>query len=242
MKNRNMKNLVIIIILIPLIFVGCKNNDDIKNKKELESSKKNVQIIKEDDLDICKNKDTLTFQDEKLLVKSEFTMRGDGVLSLDIIDKLIIYNQDETVFGEISMTGESTYDLNLPKTIVARYFAPMFDQFVFDAPEPNKKSEYLEMFVNKELKKIKKNTVSYNFEFWNDYVKKSFINVRYCNINNKKNIDKNTYEIVKISNDSMNIRAISKVSCDAISNYVETKKTIRWKKNNELLIYFYECN
>lgn len=232
---------VLSFILLSLLLTNCKHenkkivNDEIKKQKVSERK----QIAGEN---YCKSLDTLTFQNDSLTVKSEFIIRGDGVLTLDISDKLIMYNQDDSIFGEISLIGESTYDINLPKIIIARQFVPMFDQFVFDANKPKKENEYLEIFVNKELKKIKKNIVSYQYETWSDYVKKSFINIRNCKNLDENLIDKNTYEIIKISKDSMDIKSISKNSCDAIASFIDTKKTIRWKKNKELLIYFYECN
>ena len=232
---------ILSITLLGLLLSNCKQenkkivNDEIKEYKVSEH--KQIAVA-----NYCKSLDTLTFQNDTLTVRSEFVMRGDGVITLDISDKLIIYNQDDSVFGEIAMIGESVYDINLPKTIIARQFIPMFDQFVFDANKPKENNDYLEIFINKELKKIKKNIVSYQYETWNNYVKKSFINIRNCNGSRESNIDKNTYEVMSMNKDYMNVKSVAKNSCDQIENYTNAKKYIKWKDKNTLLVSFYECN
>lgn len=232
------------IIAVTLLFLSsCKDKTE-ETKEEMKiTTNEKVDLNNEmSNLNLCKNTDTLIYKNDSLIVKSEFTMRGSGVVSLNISDKLIIYNEDESIFGEITAMGESEYDIKLPSTIIARYFVPMFDQFYFDANEPNNNNDFIEVYINKEVKKIKKNLVDYQFETWNDYVKKSFINLRNCSNSVDAKSDINTYEIISINKDSVKIKSISKSSCDAIENFTNTTKSIRWREDNVLLISFYECN
>jgi hypothetical protein len=177
-----------------------------------------------------------------LIVKSEFIIRGEGVVNLSILDKLIIYNEDDSIFGEIIPLGESEYKINMPSKIIARYFVPMLDQFIFDANESKKDDMFIEIYINNEIRKIKKESVEYQFQKWEDYVKNSFINLRNCSnsIDNKK--DNNTYQVISVNKDFLKLKSISKSSCDAIENYTNVTKSVKWRDKDTLLISFYECN
>lgn len=187
----------------------------------------------------CFDNDTLQFQDSKISVYNEFKIRGKGVLSIAITDKVTILNEDNTFFGEIVLKEESDYEINLPTKIVARSFVPAFDDFSFDAEEPSDNNEYLKIYINKALKKISKKQVEYSFDKWDDYLKKSLINIRNCN----EAKDNNTYKIIKIEDNLIKIQSISKKQCDGIENYKPVSKEIKWKNSQDvLLVNFYSCN
>ncbi|NHN28146.1 hypothetical protein FIA58_020910 [Flavobacterium jejuense] len=237
-----MKNKILFIAILSM-FISCKENkkSDINNTKAVELNDGNSTL----ELDSFKvnNPDTLIFQDDKLISKSEFTMYGDGVANLIINEEVIIYNQDESVFGRIFFSEESESFImdNFPKEIKARYFVPILEQFYFDAIRPDKNDSFLKIFINSEIKKVKKEKVNFKFIDWDKYIKENFINIR--KINSKSELDKNTYKVIKIEKDSALIESISLSDCDLIENSDNNvSKKIKWKDDNLLLISLFECN
>jgi hypothetical protein len=241
-----MKNKLTTILIAFLFLISCKDmkNEEIHKNDNITDSivQKEVQKSKNENVE-CLDKDSLQYQDSKITVYNEFKMRGSGIISLTINDKVTILNEDNTIFGDIASMEESDYSINLPKKIVARSFVPVFDSFYFDAEKPNDKEDFLKVYINKEIKKIKKNQVEYSFENWADYVKKSFIKLRDCNASNSKQKDNNTYEVIQMIGDSIKVKSISKKSCDVIEYYKDVTKKIKWKSNqNVLLINFFSCD
>ena len=254
-----MKKRLVAVLVVFEIFYSCKdlkseqkvlhdkNNDTavINSISEINSDSIQTKDLKIDEIEknTCEYKDTLEYQDTKYSVYNESKMHGKGVISLEINDELTILNEDNTVFGNIKSLGESEYEINLPSKIIARTFVPMFDKFYFDANEPLKKDEFLKIYINKELKKINKNQVQYKFNKWEDFIKKEFIKLRYCNNSIASKKDNNVYEVLEIVNDSMKIKSVSKKVCDAIEEYKNVTKKIKWKNNQEaLMIYFFSCD
>lgn len=254
-----MKKTLIPILILFEIFYSCKDlkseekvvNNQIKDSLVINSINGiNRDSIQNKDLKInevnkgyLEDKDTLEYQGDKYAVYNEYKMRGKGVLSLDISKELIILNEDNTVFGNIKSFGESDYEINLPSKIIARSLVPIFDKFYFDGEEPTKKDEFLKIYINKELKKIKKNQVQYKYSKWEDYVKDEFIKLRNYKNSTSKNKDLNVYEVLEIIDDSMKIKSVSKKTCDAIEKYENITKNIKWKNSNqELMIHFFSCD
>ena len=235
-----MKKILILIITTSLFTSSCKNVEKEKEKQSLiiadtTRGSKSVKV----EISICKDNDTLEYQDDKISVYNEFKTRGSGVLSITIIDKVTILNDDDTIFGEIISNDESGYEIKLPSKIVARSFVPLFDIFSFDAEQPDSNDEFLKIYINKELKKINKSQVEFDYKKWEDYVKGSFVKIRNCN----KPKDYNVYRVLKIDNNLIKIKSISKKSCDMIENYTDVTKEIEWKNENGiLLIHFFSCN
>jgi len=94
--------------------------------------------------------------------------RGAGVISftLEVNDRLDIWNLDDTKFGEIVMNEDLTYfTLNLPKKVIARKLIPEndFAAFEFDAEKPGTDAKYLFIYVNKEKRKVAKKEVHFSF-------------------------------------------------------------------------------
>ena len=97
--------------------------------------------------------------------------RGAGVISftLEVNDRLDIWNLDNTKFGDIVMNEDLTYfTLNLPKKVVARKLIPEndFAAFEFDADKPDSDTRYLFIYVNKEKRKVEKKGVHFSFTAW----------------------------------------------------------------------------
>lgn len=235
MKNR------ILFISVLSILISCKESEN-SSSNELETK---VFEVKDENIEPnyseINNPDTLIYQDEKLISKSEFRMYGNGVANLFISDEVIIYNQDESVFGKIFFSEESeSYVIDLPKLIKARYFVPILDQFYFDAVRPDINDSFLKIYVNSEIKKIKKANLNFKFIEWDNYIKHNFIKLR--KINSKQKYDSNTYKVIKLENDSALIKSITKSDCDLIETSKDISKKIKWKEANLLLISFFECN
>ena len=232
-----MKNRILIFAFVSL-FSSCKEkNEELKNVSN-KNKANDEEVVLENYKNI--NKDTLVYQDENLISKSDFITHGDGVVNLNISNELFIYNKDNSIFGKIIFSEESeSYILEMPKEINARYFVPVLDQFYFDAENPNKDETYLNIFINSKIKKVKKDNVNFNFVTWQNYLKENFIKIRKLD---SKDLDKNTYEVLNIEEDSILIKSVSKKACDAIETYTNVSKKIKWRDNNLLLIDFFECN
>lgn len=235
-----MKNKLNTILIVLIFTFSCK---EVKKEEIIENTtiKDTVSEVSNDKLNNieCEDKDTLQYQNDKISVYNEFKIRGKGVLNITIKDKVTILNEDDTVFGEIVLREESDYEINMPSKIVARSIVPPFDIFSFDSEDPKENDQFLKIYINKEVKKINKNQVEFSFEKWKDYIKKSFINIRNCN--NQK--DLNIYEVLEIKDNTIKIKSLSKESCDAIDNYTDITKEIKWKNNQDvLLIDFFSCD
>lgn len=230
-----MKNKIILLVGASLIF-SCQEKEKVKEIgyemdtiEKIETSYDNV------------SKDSLLFEDDILTSKTDFIIQGDGVVNINISQELTIYNNDDSLFGKIMFSEESeSYVLEMPKVINARYFVPMLDQFYFDAKNPNTDDSYLYIYINSEVKKVKKTTVDFNFVTWENYLKSNFITLR--KMQNNDQLDKYIYQVLNVEKDSISIKSIAKEECDAVELYKDVSKKIRWKDNDLLLINFYECN
>lgn len=230
-----MINKIILLISASLI-ISCQEKEKVK---EIEFDNDTVarQEISYDNI----SKDSLVYEDDILTSNTDFVIHGDGVINLNISKEVIIYNNDNSLFGKIAFSEESeSYVMDMPKVVNARYFVPLLDQFYFDAKNPVEDDTYLHIYINSEVKKVKKNTVDFNFVTWENYLKANFVTLR--KMNNKDQLDKNTYKVLSIENDSISIKSVTKSECDAVEVYKDVSKKIRWKNNNLLLINFYECN
>lgn len=230
-----MINKIILLISASLI-ISCQEKEKVK---EIEFVNDTVarQEISYDNI----SKDSLVYEDDILTSNTDFVIHGDGVINLNISKEVIIYNNDNSLFGKIAFSEESeSYVMDMPKVVNARYFVPLLDQFYFDAKNPVEDDTYLHIYINSEVKKVKKNTVDFNFVTWENYLKANFVTLR--KMNNKDQLDKNTYKVLSIENDSISIKSVAKSECDAVEVYKDVTKKIRWKNNNLLLINFYECN
>jgi hypothetical protein len=240
-----MKNKFLTILVVLVIVISCKKAEKVDEVIVPENNVSSKEQIKVDEVSvniICEDKDTLEYQNDKISVYNEYKMRGDGVAILNVNDKIEILNQDNTIFGEITVSEEEGYQINLQNKIVARSFVPEFDKFYFDAEEPNKSDEFVILYINKEQKKIKNIQDNYKFQKWEDFVKGDFIKLRGCNNISKSKKDINTYSVLEIYGDSMKVKSASKNDCDAIEDYTNLTKKIKWKKNDFLLIDLYSCN
>lgn len=234
------------LLLILIAIISCKkeNTSDISTRKEdnnVISTKKNPKIDTNlDECPILDSLDMLISEYKGIKFYTEKTMRGKGVLDISINNEIKIFNLDKTLFGSISISkNDNTYTIKLPNEIIAREVIPDLEYqiFNFDAEFPETNQNYLIVYINKEKKIIEKKLVKYTFYSWNEYIKSAFIENKY----NSNKEDKNLYEVLKISNDSMQIKSVSKTSCEYVENYTEVIKWIVWKKDNCLQIKLNFC-
>lgn len=234
------KRLSVFLITLLVINYSCKDNTQ---KEEGLNQKVQDTIAETKNHEVkdlsCQDNDTLQYEDTKISIYNEYKLRGDGVVSISINDKLSILNEDNSLFGEIILKEESDYEINLPKKIVARSMVPVFDDFSFDADKPKDNDEFIHIYINKEPKRIRKTQVEFSFDNWEDYLKNSFIKLRNCN--NEK--DLNIYKVLNVMKDYIKVKSISKESCENIDNYTDVTKELKWKNNeNVLMIDFFSCN
>ena len=113
----------------------------------------------------------LLYENQNFASYIDEVKRGAGVISftLEVNDRLDIWNLDDTKFGEIVMNEDLTYfTLNLPKKVIARKLIPEndFAAFEFDAEKPEPDAKYLFIYVNKEKRKVEKKGVHFAFTAW----------------------------------------------------------------------------
>lgn len=176
---------------------------------------------------------------------SENKLRGSGVLTLIMPDNVDILNIDKTFYGSIILgnSTEEPYNIKLPKAIVAREIIPDVEHriFSFDAELPETDKNFLIVYINKEKKLISKKNVKYKFNSWETYVKSSFIHLTSKIENSTKEEQMYYYQAVKIKGDSMQIKSVSKASCDYVEEYKDITKWIKWKDNSCKQITFDFC-
>ncbi|MCZ4222911.1 hypothetical protein [Pedobacter rhodius] len=170
------------ILLLMGMLAACKGNSKKNsNLPDTLTSLPNKTIVLKLDTSTgkkisTKTADELVYQDDTFATYSDSQKRGTGVISfdLDINDRLEIYNDDGSFFGRIVLNEDQTYyTLDMPQKTVARKVVPQFDAaaFVFDADEVNSDDDYLKIYVNGQLRKVKKAGIKYSYMKWDDYLR-----------------------------------------------------------------------
>ncbi|WP_456311786.1 hypothetical protein [Pseudomonas shirazensis] len=176
---------------------------------------------------------------------SENKLRGSGVLALIMPDNVDILNTDKTFYGSIILGNntEEPYNIKLPKVIVAREIIPDVEHriFSFDAEQPETDKDFLIVYLNKEKKLISKKASKYKFSSWETYIKSSFIHLTSKIENSTKEEQMYYYQSIKIKGDSMQIKSVSKTSCDYVEEYKNVTKWIKWKNDSCKFIMFDFC-
>lgn len=234
--NLQIKALIIIILSV---ISSCKNEGNRKQDFE-KNGKDSIPLSKNEIIesnDILSHSDTLLYSNENLEVYQEFITRGEGVVNLSFENELVIYNLDGTVYGNVIKKEESVYEFKLPKKIIARYIVPDFDKFSFDAENPQKNNKLIKIYINREIKTIKKSDIEFQFTTWNDYMKNSIFKI----FKDHKNI----YEVIKII-DENNVLAkttnIEDCGGEKINSEDNFEKKIEWRTNDIMNVEFYDCD
>ena len=174
----------IALFLMITISIGCQHAPDKKTSKLTTAAPKeadNKTFRAEEHLDTVKKfkvdpGEKLLYQDKSMASFIDAKRRGTGVISfqLDVNDRLDIFNEDGTPFGDIVLNEDMTYyTLDMPEKVVARKVVPNSDfaAFDFDAEPVKSEDEYLRIYVNKKLRKVKKAGTKYTFTNWAQYSK-----------------------------------------------------------------------
>lgn len=154
-------------LMVASLFSGCTGNPQQATEKPQKpatsSSQANAPKPRYEKGLLYENQNFASYIDE--------VERGAGVISftLNVNDRLDIWNLDDTKFGEIVMNEDLTYfTLNLPKKVIARKLIPEndFAAFEFDAEKPGSDAKYLFIYANKEKRKVEKKAVQFAFTAW----------------------------------------------------------------------------
>jgi hypothetical protein len=163
------------LLLILALLTACQQHPERTSKASATKT-----FRPEDHLDTVKEfkvepGEKLLFQDKVLASFVDAKKRGAGVISFDfdVNDRLDILDMDGSTFGFLVLNEDkSFYTLEMPVKVVARKFIPEFDfqAFDFDAEPVETKADYLLIFVNKKLRKVKKAGTKYRFTDWKQYL------------------------------------------------------------------------
>jgi hypothetical protein len=172
-----MKKVITGIVMLAAYFTGCNNtphdtaDDKINHEVPTAGSVSKKELPTVGEFLAAQNGDSLLYEGKTFSSYIDSERRGAGVVSftLDINDRLDIWNMDDTKFGDIVLNEDLTYfTLNMPRKIVAREVVPEHDfaAFDFDAEKVDTDKEYLIIYVNKEKRKVKKSDLKFNFTAW----------------------------------------------------------------------------
>lgn len=242
------KNFLLYIATSFLVF-SCK--DASKNTAKADSQLQDTisvsqKEIQQPNVNDCKEAESLVFEAETFASYTENTMRGQAVISfeMNINDRLIILNEDDSNFGEIVLNEDMTFfTLTMPKKVVARKVIPNYDfaAFDFDAENINTDKDYLIIYVNKERKKVKKTDLKFAFSTWENYIKKKTIELKDCNLLNNSKGKGLTFDVIEIKGEEIKIKS-TKNCAGEDAPFENIEGSVQWKSGDTLLIDFAVCN
>lgn len=128
------------------------------------------EIVKSN-IEDCRELELLLWEGEGFVFYMEDRMRGKGVIFfiMDINDRLDIFNEDDSNFGEIVLNEGLIYFIFIMfKKIVVRKVIVIYDfvVFDFDCESIEVDWDYFIIYVNKEKRKVKKLDFKYIFLIW----------------------------------------------------------------------------
>ncbi|WP_316834762.1 hypothetical protein [Pedobacter nutrimenti] len=178
-----MRKILIGLALSTLIFISCNQKQQSKTADKAHDvptarSISEKQIPTADEVSMPQSNDSLLYEGKSFSSYIDAEHRGAGVVSftLEVNDRLDIWNTDDSKFGEIVLNEDFTFfTLNMPQKVIARKVVPEYDfaAFDFDAEEVATNKDYLIIYVNKEKRKVKKSEAKFTFSPWNVYFTKS---------------------------------------------------------------------
>lgn len=243
-----MKKKVSIVLICFYLLCSCTKT---KKSEAVELNKKGKissnQRIEKKEIEKClfDSIEMQTTEYNNIKFYSENELRGKGVITLFINGNVEIFNFDKTTYGSIVLTDneEGLYDIKLPKIVIAREIIPDIEHniFSFDAENPDTDSNFLIIYINKEKKLLRKKKNRYKFSTWDSYIKESFLHLTPKVVGSTSDERKYYYKTLKIQGDSMQIKSVSKMSCDYIEEYKDITKWIKWKEGSCKVIDFDFC-
>jgi len=154
-------------LMVASLFFGCTGNP----QQATEKPQKPATASSQASAPKPRYEKGLLYENQNFSSYIDEEKRGAGVISftLNVNERLDIWNMDDTKFGEIVMNEDLTYfTLNLPKKVIARKLIPEndFAAFEFDAEKPGSDAKYLFIYANKEKRKVEKKAVQFAFTAW----------------------------------------------------------------------------
>lgn len=187
----------------------------------------------------------LIYQDNKISCYTDREIRGNGIVNIQLLNnKFTVLNLNGTTFEEFYFNNDSYKMKNNLEKIIARKVILNQDFFSleFDCNEIIEDEEFIYIYLNSELKKIKKSNYLTNYSTWDDYVKNSYVKILKDNLlivktdyGEKALIDSvnHIYEVETLLEDSLFLKTTSTGCCKRTENI---EGVVKWKKNNELLV------
>ncbi|NHN28145.1 hypothetical protein FIA58_020905 [Flavobacterium jejuense] len=187
----------------------------------------------------------LIYQDNKISCYTDKEIRGNGIVNIQLLNnKFTILNLSGSIFEEFFFKDNEYTIKNNLKEIIARKVILNLDFFSleFDCNEIIEDEEFIYIYLNSELKKIKKSNYLINYSTWNDYVKNSYVKILKDNLlivktdyGEKALSDSvnHTYRVESLLGDSLFLKTTSTGCCNCTENI---EGFVKWKNNTELLV------
>lgn len=255
-----MKKIILTYAAIAFLLVACKETPHqettVAETTNMEINEVSVPTEASDETSLgdvtCKEGESLVFEGETFSSYTEDKMRGQGVVSftLDINDRLMILDEDDSNFGEIVLNEDMTYfTLTMPKKVVARKVVTNYDfaSFDFDAENVNTNKNYLIIYVNKEKRMVKKSDLKYTFSTWEEYLKQHPVKLKDCNLitdaQGKPNPKSKglAFTVTDIKGDVISIKS-TKECLGEDTAFQDIQGKVKWKSGSALIVDFATCN
>ena len=240
------------LIIITSLFTACKQKQASKanTTKVITPAAATPDTLKADLT--CNQEQILIYEDKTFASYTEDKIRGDGVVSfnMNVNDRLTIYNEDDSVFGEIVMNEDMSYSTtNMPKKIIARNVITTndFAAFEFDADKVTTDKDYLIIYVNQEKRRVKKTALTFTYSNWNDYIKDSIVSLKSCNLLKDASgkpvnaAENQVFKVTAVKGDSIRIKSSEDCAGDQ-ELYKDMQGWVKWRSADALLINLSGCN
>jgi hypothetical protein len=184
----------------------------------------------------------LIYQDEQIESFTESTMRGDGVVEIQLNGgDFTILNEDGSLYERIIFTDTGYNITNSTTNFIARKVIFNMDFFVlqFDCDFFTIKNDWVTIYLNGEKKKIKRKLYQLFFLNWETYVMQQYIkikNIKDLKTENHFTIKKEddlVFRAIEMQGDELYLVSTSTACCSKTKN-IEGK--VQWRSKNELFI------
>ena len=185
------------------------------------------------------------YNDEQLSFYTEDIMRGSGVLEINLnSNEFEILNLDSTTYEKFTFFDDFYIVENKIENIVARKVIFNVDFFclIFDCELFKDDDEFVFIYINSLIKKIKKLDYVLFYSNWEDYVKNEYIKLNKNNLLKVETSDGNKsvsdsinhiYIVKKMVNDKLELKSTSTGCCKCTE---DIEGTVIWRDGNKLLI------
>lgn len=185
------------------------------------------------------------YKDDRITFSTEDVMRGSGVVEIHLISNMLeILNYDNSIYERFIFHDDFYSIDNDTDNIVARkvifnsdFFSLIFDSHLFEEDD-----EYVLIYINQSLKKIKKEKYSITYSDWIDYVRDEYIKLKEDNLLQVKtdygskflesSIDY-VYSVKEMINNELVLISTSTGCCKCTE---KIEGIVKWKDDNNRLL------